>query len=113
MKPTLRTLSAVAVVTTLLILLVAKLSAPKALAQDVPADACSVATLQGGYGFNTLTGFFKPDPDKERFVPDVAAGLVVFDGAGHFTGIYRQKHWKRLGASTKHMQPSSTSSKNR
>jgi hypothetical protein len=86
MKATLRTLSVVAVVTTFLILLVAKLSPPKALAQALPADVCSVASLEGGYGFNTLTGFFKPDANKPRFVPDVAAGLVVFDGTGHFRG---------------------------
>ena len=86
MKPTHKIVLAGAVVITLLPVLGTKAGLTKAFAQDRASEGCSVATLQGAYGFNTLTGFFKPDADKPRFVPDVAAGLTVFDGAGHFSG---------------------------
>jgi len=86
-KPTLSTLLAVVVLAGLLGLpIIAEFGVPTALAQDRTQDACSIASLHGGYGFNTLTGFFRPDENKPRFVPDVAAGLTTFYGAGNFTG---------------------------
>lgn len=80
-------LSVVAGIATLLIMsALATFGMPVALAQDLNSDACSLATLRGGYGFHTVNGFANPDENKPRFVPDIAAGLVIFDGAGHFTG---------------------------
>ena len=87
MKRTLNTLFAAAILASLLgLLIIPKRGVPVALAQNRTHEACSVATLRGDYGFTTPTGFSRPDPDSPGFVPDVAAGLVTFDGAGNFTG---------------------------
>jgi hypothetical protein len=57
-----------------------------AVAQDSSQEACSPATLRGAYGFYTPSGFSRVEEKKARFVPEIAAGLVTFDGAGRFTG---------------------------
>ena len=59
---------------------------PPVHADDNPEHGCSAATLTGSYGFNTLTGFVRLNPTSSHSVPDVAAGLISFDGGGGFTG---------------------------
>ena len=59
---------------------------PALLAQDVSQGVCSPATLRGAYGFYTPSGFTRLEEKKARFVPEIAAGLTTFDGAGRFTG---------------------------
>src|SRR4051812_20411694 len=87
MRASVNTLFAVAGFATFLgVALLATFETPLALGQDRAQDACSVATLQGSYGFYTPSGFTRPDVNKARFVPDIAAGLITFDGAGNFTG---------------------------
>ena len=59
---------------------------PPVYAEGNSEHGCSAGTLKDSYGFTTPTGFFRPNPRSSRFVPDVAAGLVIFDGRGGFTG---------------------------
>jgi hypothetical protein len=68
------------------IVLLASFYGPVMVAQDTTQEACSPATLSGAYGFYTPSGFSRVEEKKARFVPEIAAGLVTFDGAGRFTG---------------------------
>jgi hypothetical protein len=77
MKQALRVLIAVTAVASLVGL---------AVPTTAHAQGCTVATLKGGYGFTTPNGFTRPTPSSSRFVPEIAAGLVTFDGRGGFTG---------------------------
>ena len=51
-------------------------------------SGCSVATLDGNYGFNN-PGFTTPNHSiKGAEVPFAAVGVIIFDGAGNASGTY-------------------------